>query len=131
MKKGNTSEREIEAKLHLQKAKDFTKAMEISFEKGIFNSAALLAVNSTISSCNALAVQEFGKSGKNYEDFSKMLSKIKELDKERLRQIKVIFDVRKKLEGPVLLSREETSEIVVDAKRFFEMASMILQAAWF
>ena len=111
---------------YLKKALECRRAMTRSLASGDWNAAAICAVHSSISACDALCVFSLGLrySGSHHPDASVILLSISPNDdrfKTNAARLRRIVDIKNMAEYEVrLVYRKESERAVADCERFIE-----------
>jgi len=117
--------------IFLSKAEDFADAMRLALQHENWNSAAILAVHCTISSCDAVTSFYLGKrsASQNHADVLKLIGEIRPLPnvKEKKAQIAEVLGIKSKAEYSDELIPEKTArDAVKRTERIFAWAKGIV-----
>ncbi len=110
-----------EEKLFLKKAKQFYEGMNQLKEVNP-DSAAVLAINCVISSCDALTAAKLGvKCADLHESVVDLVGRISEVDTGKKSQIRDVLSMKTKAEyDSRLITQQEAETAIKQAGRFFE-----------
>ena len=113
---------------YLKKSDECFRAAKESFSKGDWNAAAICAIHSCISACDALCIFSLGKrhAGLNHNDAVLLMATIKSADeqlKKNASRLKNILNIKNMAEYEErLVRRAEAEKVMKDTERFLAFA---------
>lgn len=110
---------------YLQKAEECLHAAQNSFNSEEWNAAAINAIHSCISACDAMCVYFLGKrhSGENHNEAAKLFQSIKNSEEMKTNANRIMKVLRAKNMAEYeerLVRKAEAETILKDCERFFE-----------